>query len=853
MKKLVLLAVASSIIYNAYPQTPFSGCPNNNIAVVREGNNNDNTNPLSIYNIKSSTGAATFLSGPILDPANATINLQVNGVGLDGKDGFLYALSSGSTTNLTSNIPLPFYRIGADAVAQQIGNMPGPTRAGGETHSFVNTAAGEMDLSDNYYFTGATGIANYTALSFTINRLFIGKIISASSLPMSSTATLNPSYTLITSSDINCTEYLNTLKATFTLANISNAANTGLKDLVYDSVSGNIFTYVTYQDPNNAANYKGMMLKLNPSTGNLTSVSPAVSLSFASSSNEVAGTLLDKSGNFLILFTNGQMYKANTSSPGVFDGSIALLNSGTTLPTLLRGDMTSCGASSQSIPIPFQGCPSLNVALVRAGDNSATSNPISIYDINSTTGAPTFHSGPISDPTDNTNYLQVNGVGLYTGDGFLYGLDANNLANSTSNVAIPFYRIGSNAVSVQLGNMPGPIRVAGETHSFVNPAAGEMDINNNYYFTGATATANFSNLSITVNRLFIGKLSPVSTLPASTSTLLSPSYSAITSSDMNCTDYLNSLKATYTLANIGDATNTGLKDLVYDNFSHSLYSYVTYPNPSNTSQTMGMMVKLDPVSGILTSVAPAVLLSSGSEVAGTLLDKAGNFLILFTDGNIYKANTSSPGVFNGSISILNAATGFPSPLRGDMASCGAGSLLPVVLDYFNAFNQNNTAVLKWETASEINAASFVLEKSSNAITWSAIQTIAARGNSSTAVQYQYTDKDISGLYEYYRLKLVNQDGSFTYSAIKKVSFGTVNNTLACYPNPANNTLYVESNAAFSGNIKVQMNNIIGKTFSPAFKRSDNKLTLDISTLSAGVYFLQIADGNNIRTQKIVKQ
>ena len=273
-KNLLMLLPGFSFLITIAQPTPFNGCPSNNLAILRAGNN-ISTNPVSIYTINTSTGTPAIVSGPIADPLNAAANLQVNGLGLNTIDGYLYGLSADATANFTTNVPLPFYRLGANAQAEQIGSVRGPAiiMAMGETQSIVNAAAGETDQSDNYYFTGATGVL--TASSFTFSRLFLGKIPALHGLTASLTNVTTPSYVEIKSTDVNCAAYLSTLKTVFTLPNLSDAANTGLKDFVFDKLSGMLYSYVTYADISNPGNYRGLMVKLNPATGNLAAVAPA--------------------------------------------------------------------------------------------------------------------------------------------------------------------------------------------------------------------------------------------------------------------------------------------------------------------------------------------------------------------------------------------------------------------------------------------------------------------------------------------------------------------------------------------------------------------------------------------------
>ncbi|MGG9971696.1 T9SS type A sorting domain-containing protein [Ferruginibacter sp. SUN002] len=365
-KTLLVLFGAISFITTLAQPTPFITCPDVNVAVLRSGDNSGIANPLSIYTIATTTGMPTLLSGPILNPANAGTNLQINGVGLNTADGFMYGLYSGSPAfSLTP--ATPFYRLGSNAVAVQLGTVPGPAIIPGgpyfENAAIVNSAAGEVDQFGNYYFSAVTGTAviNFSdpaASTFTPKRLFIGKIANVASLS-AGVGTLSPTYVSVINSIMDASDYESSIMSPMTLAT---AQNTGLRDIVFNRFDNRIYTYVTYPGSGpNAGSFMGRMLKVDLPTGTYSGVSlmPSV-LPFASANNEVAGTLLDKTGRFLILFTDGKMYKANSTSPGTFDGTIALLNGSTGLPTTLRGDMASCGGG------PDQGTLPVSISTVNA-------------------------------------------------------------------------------------------------------------------------------------------------------------------------------------------------------------------------------------------------------------------------------------------------------------------------------------------------------------------------------------------------------------------------------------------------------------------------------------------------------
>jgi hypothetical protein len=516
-------------------------------------------------------------------------------------------------------------------------------------------------------------------------------------------------------------------------------------------------------------------------------------------------------------------------------------------------------------PTVFVGCPNINTAILRSGTNSPNSGPISIYNVNTATGAPTLLSGPILDPANTSLNLQINGVGLNTVDGFMYVINSGTPTIPFSFPIIPkmpFYRLGANAVAVQLGTLAGPSISGLENSSVVSAAAGETDLSGTYYFSAATGVAvpniiNPAASTFTVSRLFIGQLTNIAGLGAGSSAL-SPTYVQVTNPSNDALVYLSNVQASSTLST---AQNTGLRDFVFNKYDGCLYAYVTFPDPSNPGGNFyGQMLKVNPSTGILTALAPAVILpfaTASNEVAGTLLDKAGNFLILFTDGKMYKAGSSAMGVFDGSISLLNGATGLPTALRGDMASCGAtadGGTLPVIFSDFTAFKQNEGISLKWQSASEINAEKFIVQKSIDAINWKAISNIAARGVQSNGAQYMFVDNNFDQTV-YYRLACVDKNGEIRYSSVKKIVYTAAKLSISLYPNPVKNILTIEGQQVFGTNTNITITDVTGKMLNIASKKiKDNMIYVDVTNLSKGVYFLRLNTETGVAsTNRFVKQ
>lgn len=349
-KSTLLLFTILACAFTSFAQpTAFTTCPNGNVAVVRSGGGGSTTNPFSIYNIIPATGTASLLSGPIKDPADTSINLQINGIGLNVIDGFLYGLFSDAPATLSTVPTTPYYRLGANSEAVQLGTLTGPAFQAGDNGSFVIPNAGEFDQSGTYYFPAITGfvninIFNLPASTFTPSTFYIGSLTGSSTMT-AGTAPLSPTYVIITNPSNDAAAYFASSSITITA---TSAQGLGLQDLVYNNADGNLYTYVTYSDTGNTVFY-GQMLKVNPSTGVLSAVAPPVVQSFITSSVFPNGMLIDANGNFLVMLTNGDIYKA-VGTATAYTGALTLLNTAPGLPTSLTGDLAACGMIAIALP-----------------------------------------------------------------------------------------------------------------------------------------------------------------------------------------------------------------------------------------------------------------------------------------------------------------------------------------------------------------------------------------------------------------------------------------------------------------------------------------------------------------------
>ena len=165
-----------------------------------------------------------------------------------------------------------------------------------------------------------------------------------------------------------------------------------------------------------------------------------------------------------------------------------------------------------------------------------------------------------------------------------------------------------------------------------------------------------------------------------------------------------------------------------------------------------------------------------------------------------------------------------------------GNTFPVRLLLFTAKKENKVNILQWKTAQEINADRFEIQRSFNGHEFSTIGKIKA-GLSN----YNFNDNNPQKTINYYRLKMVDKDGAFTYSPVR-----TVNNSgtfsISISPNPAKDNLRLQINNDKKTTLQSQIFSQDGKVvFSNSFAATEGSIlrNINISSLSKGSYFLKV--------------
>lgn len=182
-------------------------------------------------------------------------------------------------------------------------------------------------------------------------------------------------------------------------------------------------------------------------------------------------------------------------------------------------------------------------------------------------------------------------------------------------------------------------------------------------------------------------------------------------------------------------------------------------------------------------------------------------------------------------------------------------ILPLQFISFSANHNNNTNLLKWSTAQELNTDRFEIQRSTNSRNFTTIGTVSSLNNGKNKNDYTYTDALPLKQVNYYRLKMIDKDGKFIYSAIKKVN-NSSSFDVALYPNPVHQNLTLNFNTEKAIDVQVEIVNAEGKkVYSKEMQLpyGASLQTINVAAFKAGNYFVKFVTADGQTGLKFVKQ
>src|SRR5882757_7038889 len=121
--------------------------------------------------------------------------------------------------------------------------------------------------------------------------------------------------------------------------------------------------------------------------------------------------------------------------------------------------------------------------------------------------------------------------------------------------------------------------------------------------------------------------------------------------------------------------------------------------------------------------------------------------------------------------------------------------LPVTLYEIRAAQKPGGIEVLWKVAGESNMAKYEVERSIDGQNFTKIGEVASQ-NSPQSITYSLLDVNPNNGVNFYRLRLIDRDGSKRYSSIVRVDLSGMNTGMSIYPNPVVNK-----------QVTVQLNNL----------------------------------------------
>lgn len=378
---------------------------------------------------------------------------------------------------------------------------------------------------------------------------------------------------------------------------------------------------------------------------------------------------------------------------------------------------------------------------------------------------------------------------------------------------------------------------SGNSTRFLNYAS-SISTTATAFFGGVRSLAIFKNQVYYVNGNVVGSLTPNPSAGNYATSITFPgvtvsghNYQAMALLDLDAT--ASYLGTGYDVLYCADAA----LGLVKFYWNGTIWVFAGSFNPTISGTTGGLYALTANINNSGKPQIIAVKGNAGNNAIVVIVDNAG-----FSGNMVTTIPTAS--------SIANAGVNYM--FKGVAFSASQLATLPIELVYFKGILNNNGVTLTWKTASEINAKEFIIEKTTDGLIYNVVGIVRAK-NAVSGYSYSFTDANVTKGFSYYRLKAVDNDGSFKYSDIVSIKTSIQTETeLVIYPNPvvdiANLKYPMVANTATLTLLNINGN----KLASYPLISGSNQTAINFSNLPKGYYILIYDNGNKKMVKSFLK-
>ena len=202
---------------------------------------------------------------------------------------------------------------------------------------------------------------------------------------------------------------------------------------------------------------------------------------------------------------------------------------------------------------------------------------------------------------------------------------------------------------------------------------------------------------------------------------------------------------------------------------------------------------------------------------------------------------------------------------------GTDVALPVELTSFEGYATEEGVLLEWETATEINNFGFNVELRMENGEWEVRGFVQGHGTTNSPKHYEFTDSELpNSEIASYRLKQIDNDGTFTYSktievdlttitSVEEEEMPTVYSLSQNYPNPFNPTTTIKFGLPEQGFVNLLVYNILGQEvvnlLNKELSAGYHEVNFSMNNIASGMYIYRISvEGkfNSVKKMLMVK-
>jgi hypothetical protein len=213
---------------------------------------------------------------------------------------------------------------------------------------------------------------------------------------------------------------------------------------------------------------------------------------------------------------------------------------------------------------------------------------------------------------------------------------------------------------------------------------------------------------------------------------------------------------------------------------------------------------------------------------------------------------SQGGTASGSLASTGTITSTSISSFNRFTFGSVSAILPLTLVNFNAKRKNELTEVTWRTADEHNVSHFIVERSENGLDFYAIGKVTAR-NSGRMENYTLSDENPLVNTVYYRLRSVDNDGSFSLSQIIRVAEAATGNSLLVN-NPVYDKIILTAKSDLTGEFDYNIYDMNGKPVQrgKVNLRTNTQVVIPVSaSMPSGTYTINLHKQSMFISKKII--